>query len=160
MSEHMTENSEQPTTTTGPTATIETDATGSLFAEPADAAAPIADSVYAASTAGYEAGAEPMTRPTIRWGALVWALVFGGTATLTLWILVDPRRRIASAEWLTALSPFAAALYAVIAVGVFVALFGVVGLIRRGERARARHDTAASSVDVTRPPVHHGARRA
>ncbi|WP_430644815.1 hypothetical protein [Agromyces sp. GXS1127] len=157
----MTENSERPTTT-GPTAPIETDATGPLFAEPADAAAPVADSVYAASAAGDAAGAgaDPTTRPTIRWGALVWALVFGGTAALTLWILVDPTRQVATAEWLTTLSPFAAALYALIAVGVLVALFGIVGLIRRGERARAPQDASTSPADGPRTPVHHGARRA
>lgn len=75
-------------------------------------------------------------RPTVRWGALVWALLFGTTAATTLWVLVDPARRDAVGDWLTTLSPLTATLTAVIVVGVVVALFGIVGLIRRGERAR------------------------
>ena len=75
-------------------------------------------------------------RPTIRWGALVWSLLFGATAGFTLWVLVDPARRLAVGDWLTTLNPLAAALYAVVAVGVILALFGIVGLIRRGERVR------------------------
>lgn len=75
-------------------------------------------------------------RPTVRWGAIVWALLYGAAAATTLWILIDPSRRDAVGNWLTTLSPLAAALYAVVVVGVIVALFGIVGLIRRGERAR------------------------
>jgi hypothetical protein len=89
-----------------------------------------------ASTAPAPAPA-PAPRPTVRWGALVWALIFATVAAVTLWIIVDPERRDAADAWLTDLDPFAAGLYALIAVGVVVALFGIVGLIRRGERARA-----------------------
>lgn len=78
----------------------------------------------------------PAARPTVRWGALVWALLFGATAAATLWIIIEPARRDAVGEWLATLSPLAAALYAIVAVGVIVALFGIVGLIRRGERTR------------------------
>ncbi len=75
-------------------------------------------------------------RPTIRWGALVWSLLFGATAGFTLWVLVDPARRLAVGDWLTTLNPLAAALYGLVGLGVVLALFGIVGLIRRGERAR------------------------
>ena len=75
-------------------------------------------------------------RPTIRWGALVWSLLFGATAGFTLWVLVDPARRLAVGEWLTTLNPLAGALYGLVGLGVVLALFGIVGLIRRGERAR------------------------
>ena len=75
-------------------------------------------------------------QPTIRWGALVWALLFGAVGAITLWALVDPERRAAVGEWMTALDPLAAVLYVFIALGVVVALFGIVGLIRRGERVR------------------------
>ncbi|MFF2370736.1 hypothetical protein [Agromyces sp. NPDC058110] len=164
--------------TTGPTAVIDTDAPDSRFTPPADPAASVADSVYAASAASAAsaaaapaapaasaASAAPAPRPTIRWGALVWALVFGGTAALTLWILVDPSRRAEATAWMVELSPLAASLYALIGVGVVVALFGLVGLIRRGERARTRaaRDAGAAPTDAAtavRPPVHHGARRA
>ncbi|MGW9632115.1 hypothetical protein ACWGST_15570 [Agromyces sp. NPDC055520] len=78
----------------------------------------------------------PDAQPTIRWGALVWALLFGATAATTLWVLVSPVRRDLVGDWLIALNPLTAALTTVIVVGVVVALFGIVGLIRRGERAR------------------------
>jgi hypothetical protein len=79
--------------------------------------------------------AEP-ARPTVRWGALVWALLFGTTAATTLWVLVDPARRDVVGDWLITLNPLTATLAAVIIVGVVVALFGIVGLIRRAERTR------------------------
>jgi hypothetical protein len=78
------------------------------------------------------------TRPTVRWGALVWALLFGAAAATTLWVLVDPLRRDAVGDWVLTLNPLTATLATVIVVGVVVALFGIVGLIRRGERARRR----------------------
>ena len=79
--------------------------------------------------------AETVERPTIRWGALVWSLLFGATAGFTLWVLVDPTRRLAVGEWLATLNPLAAGLYGLVGLGVILALFGIVGLIRRGERA-------------------------
>ena len=78
---------------------------------------------------------DAVERPTIRWGALVWSLLFGATAGFTLWVLVDPARRLAVGDWLTTLDPLAAALYGLVGLGVVLALFGIVGLIRRGERA-------------------------
>ena len=86
-----------------------------------------------AATAPPAAAAE---QPTVRWGALVWGLLFGLTAVTTLWIIVDPGRRDAIDDWFVSLNPLAAVLYALVAVGVIVVLFGIVGLIRRGERAR------------------------
>ena len=52
--------------------------------------------------------ADSVERPTIRWGALVWSLLFGATAGFTLWVLVDPARRLAVGEWLATLNPLAA----------------------------------------------------
>ena len=74
-------------------------------------------------------------RPTVRWGALVWALLFGATAATTLWVLVDAARRDLVGDWLVTLSPLTATLVAVIIVGVVLALFGIVGLNSRAERA-------------------------
>lgn len=82
-----------------------------------------------------ERPADAVERPTIRWGALVWSLLFGVTAAFTLWVLIDPTRRLAVGDWLTTLNPLAAGLYALVGLGVILALFGIVGLIRHGERA-------------------------
>ncbi len=83
------------------------------------------------------AGTSSPPRPTVRWGALVWSLLFAATAAATLWFL-DPERRDAAATWLQALDPLEAVLYALAALGALIALFGLVGLLRRGERARRR----------------------
>ncbi len=79
---------------------------------------------------------QPMARPTVRWGALVWSLIFGAVAATTLWVVVDRPRRDAVGEWLLDLSPLVATLYLLLALGSLVAVFGIVALIRRGERAR------------------------
>lgn len=109
----------------------------------ADEASAAAQPTAPQPTAPYPPAAQPTApyptapeRPTIRWGALVWALLFAATAALTLWVLSDPARRETTALWLQRLDPIVAALYLVVALGVVVALFGIVGLIRRGERAR------------------------
>lgn len=83
--------------------------------------------------------------PTIRWGALVWALLFLAIAGTTMWLLVSPERRDAVGDWLGSVHPLVLVLSGVIAVGVVIALFGIVGLIRRGERARRGHQAAGSS---------------
>lgn len=90
----------------------------------------------ATATATSPIGPAPAPRPTVRWGALVWALLFGAMAATTLWVVVDPSRRDAVGEWLITLNPLTGTLIGVIVVGVVVALFGIVGLIRRGERSR------------------------
>jgi hypothetical protein len=76
-------------------------------------------------------------RPTVRWGALVWSLVFGTIAATTLWVVVDRGRRDAVGEWLFDVSPLAASLYLLLALGALVAVFGLVALIRRAERERS-----------------------
>jgi len=91
-----------------------------------------------------DAPSAPLEGPTIRWGALVWALLFGAIAAVTLWLLVSPERRDAVAGWIGSVHPLVVVMYAVIALGTVIALFGIVGLIRRGERAR-RHQAAGSS---------------
>ncbi len=72
----------------------------------------------------------------MRWGALVWSLVFGGLAATTLWVVLAPGARDALAAWLIQLTPVTALLSTLLAIGVLVAVFGVVALIRHGEHAR------------------------
>lgn len=85
-----------------------------------------------------DASGSRLARPTVRWGALVWSLIFGAIAVTTLWTITDPARRDAVGEWLFGLTPLAAALYLLLVIGVLVAVFGIVALIRRAERERAR----------------------
>jgi hypothetical protein len=99
-------------------------------------AAPTATAAAAASPNGAGAAASAHPRPTVRWGALVWSLLFGALAGTALWLMLDADRREATGDWLATLSPLAAGLYAVVALGIILALFGIVGLIRRGEHAR------------------------
>lgn len=77
-----------------------------------------------------------IARPMVRWGALVWSLLFGALAATTLWVIVEPARRDAVGAAFANLSPLAAALYALLAIGVLIVVFGLVALIRRRERAR------------------------
>src|SRR5215207_4301310 len=88
------------------------------------------------SSNGTTAAASAHPRPTVRWGALVWSLLFGALAGTALWLMLDPDRIDATGAWLATLSPLTAALYALVALGVVLALFGIVGLIRRGEHSK------------------------
>ena len=91
-------------------------------------------------TSQTDAASTRLARPTVRWGALVWSLLFAALAAATLWVVVDPTRRAALDAWLFELSPLAAGLYLLLAIGALVAVFGVVALVRRGERAREHGD--------------------
>ncbi|MFF2271918.1 hypothetical protein ACFVTX_06575 [Agromyces sp. NPDC058136] len=97
---------------------------------------PPAPSAPAPFAAGASRASEPAPRPTVRWGALVWSLLFGATAAIVLWVVTDPLRRERAGDWFAELDPFAAWLYVLIGIGAIVAIFGLVGLIRRGERRR------------------------
>src|SRR5918993_1022532 len=105
------------------------------LAPPAPPAAATATWNSTATSDGTAAAASALPRPTVRWGAIVWSLLFAALAGTSLWLMLDPDRREATGEWLATLSPLAAALYGLVALGVVLALFGIVGLIRRGERA-------------------------
>ena len=97
------------------------------------------DGAAATAAAPLGEGAErpgPPERPTIRWGAIVWALLFGTIAGFTLWVLADLQHRDAALAWVQSIPLGLLPLYGLLLVGVIVALFGGVGLIRRGERRR------------------------
>lgn len=85
----------------------------------------------------------PLPRPTIRWGALVWALLFGTVAAFALWTLTDLQHRDEVLFWIAAVPMQLVPLYLLAVVGVVVALFGIVGLIRRGERQRRASATSS-----------------
>ncbi|GAA4370561.1 hypothetical protein [Agromyces bauzanensis] len=104
--------------------------------ELADTAVIGAPEAPATRPAASDPEASPLSRPTVRWGALVWSLIFGAVGATSLWVVVDRDSRDAVDEWLLDLTPLAATLYLLLALGALIAVFGLVALIRRGERAR------------------------
>lgn len=117
----MSRNDEDPTVTLGSAETTKTPL--------------VPDAAPLVTPYGVAPRVPAVERPTVRWGALVWGLLFGLTAATTLWIIVDPGRRDAIDDWVLTMNPLAATLYLLVGVGAIVMLFGLVGLIRRRERA-------------------------
>ncbi|WP_426519249.1 hypothetical protein ACPPVQ_04995 [Diaminobutyricibacter sp. McL0618] len=75
-------------------------------------------------------------RPRIRWAAIVWGLIIAGIAATTLAIVGSPERRLAVADWASALTPGAFWILGVLVVGVFVLLLALLTLIRHAQRRR------------------------
>ncbi|WP_157432198.1 hypothetical protein [Agromyces italicus] len=97
---------------------------------------PVPPAPFDAPAATATLATAPLPRPTVRWGALVWALLFGTIAGFTLWTLVDLQHRDEVLFWIAAVPMPLVPLYLLAVAGIVVALFGIVGLIRRGERQR------------------------
>lgn len=81
--------------------------------------------------------------PRTRWAAIVWGLVFAALASGALSVVLSPQHRLELIEWVTRLQPTTLALYGALAIGVIVLLFGLVGLLRRAQRALAARRTSA-----------------
>lgn len=75
--------------------------------------------------------------PRTRWAAVVWGCVFLAAALGALWIIVDDDRRDTAGTWIGTLTPGPAFAYLGLAVGLLLLIVGVVGLIRRMQRAGA-----------------------
>ncbi|WP_395244403.1 hypothetical protein ACGGZK_00955 [Agromyces sp. MMS24-K17] len=88
---------------------------------PVASASPVASAAVPARPAG----------PRVRWGAIVWGLAFAAIAALELWILVDPSRRDATADWFASLSGVTAALVLLLAIGAVLLVAGIAGVARR-----------------------------
>lgn len=84
------------------------------------------------------AASTPLLRPRVRWAGIVWGLVFAAIAATGIWILADATRQEAFMEWMLGLTSAAAAAYAVLVVGGFALIAGIVGLARRAQRAGER----------------------
>ncbi|QEO14057.1 hypothetical protein FLP10_06190 [Agromyces intestinalis] len=96
------------------------------------------------------AASAPLPRPRVRWGAIIWGLVFAAVAAGVLWILLDPAMRDAVSAWWFALSPGSMLLAALVVLGAVLLIAGVAGLARRA--SRARHDEEPQIDQVRR---HH-----
>jgi len=82
--------------------------------------------------------------PRVRWAAIVWGLVLAGIAALALWLLTDASRQVAVTDWMLNLTPAAAIAYAVLILGGFALIAGLVGLVRRAQRAGERRRGAST----------------
>ncbi len=73
--------------------------------------------------------------PRIRWAGIVWGLVFAGLALAGMWLSSDAGRLEEVAAWAQDLGVGAAVGYGLLAVGGVVLAIGLVGLLRRAQRA-------------------------
>ncbi|TQM34288.1 hypothetical protein [Microbacterium kyungheense] len=110
-----------------------------------DAAATSAPAATAAVPAG--AASPAPAAPRTRWAGIVWGLALAGIAAFAMWLLTDADRQAAATDWILNLSPAAAVAYAVLVLGGFALVAGVVGLVRRAQRAGERR-RAASTLSV------------
>jgi hypothetical protein len=82
--------------------------------------------------------------PRIRWAGIVWGLVLAAIAATALWILLDPARQAVLTSWLVGLNPATAIAIAVLLLGMFALITGVVGIARRAQRGLERRRAAST----------------
>ncbi|MFK4837231.1 hypothetical protein ACI3KY_16015 [Microbacterium sp. ZW T2_14] len=83
------------------------------------------------------------TGPRVRWAGIVWGLVLAAIAAVALWILLDPARQAALTSWLVDLNPATAIAIAVLLLGLFALITGIVGIARRAQRGLERRRAAS-----------------
>ncbi|RLK47886.1 hypothetical protein [Microbacterium telephonicum] len=88
------------------------------------------------------ASAAPL-RARTRWAGIVWGLVFAGLAAAGLWLTASDGRADDLAAWISGLDVATAVGYGLLAVGALVLVTGLVGLLRRAQRAIAARSTGA-----------------
>ena len=91
------------------------------------------DTTHTADTAALADEAAPVARPHVRAGSIAWGLIVITGAALVLWVIAEPARRSAVAEWATTLTPGGVALVAILACGAILLLAGVLTAIRRAQ---------------------------
>lgn len=92
------------------------------------------------------ASAEPL-RARTRWAGIVWGLVFAGLAAAGLWLTASDGRADDLAAWISGLDVATAVGYGLVAVGALVLVTGLVGLLRRAQRAVAARRRSEFSPD-------------
>lgn len=103
------------------------------------------------TTATASATGAALPGPRIRWAGIVWGVVLGAAAALTLWVLLDGGRRRDFSDWFTHLSPATAALYGILVLGGIVLVTGLLGLVRGAQRRRSA--AAANAADSEPAPL-------
>lgn len=74
--------------------------------------------------------------PRTRWAAVVWGLFFAAVSLWALWILAEPERREAAAEWAFTLDTATGVAVLILGLGVILLVAGAAGLLRRTQRRR------------------------
>ncbi len=79
----------------------------------------------------------PPRRARIRWGGIVWGLVFAAVAAAGISLASTPGRTEALVAWVQEIGPASAIGLAVATIGGLLLVTGVVGLVRRAQRSLA-----------------------
>lgn len=82
--------------------------------------------------------------PRTRWAGIIWGLVLAAIAAFGLWILTDADRHAGFTARLLELTPAAVVAYSVLVIGAFALIAGLVGLVRRAQRAGERRRAASA----------------
>ena len=117
-------------------------APGVMAANTAETTEVAADAQVPATGAASEASAGP--RPRTRWAGIVWGIALAALASAGIWLASGAGRLDDLSTWVGDLSPAAAVGYGVLAVGALLLITGLVGLLRRAQRALS--DRASSFV--------------
>ncbi len=75
--------------------------------------------------------------PRTRWAGIVWGLVFAAVATAGLWLASGEGRVDDVVGWIRSLTVASAIGYSALVVGGILLVTGLVGLLRRAQRAVA-----------------------
>ncbi|MDT0158314.1 hypothetical protein Q9R19_11810 [Microbacterium sp. ARD32] len=78
--------------------------------------------------------------PRTRWAAIVWGLCFAAIAWFGIWMLSGADRRDCVTDWFATLNPGTITAFVLLAVGALVLITGLVGLLRRAQRALVQRD--------------------
>lgn len=113
--------------------------------EPAPGAASVALVSAATDAAPSATDSAAPSGPRTRWAAIVWGLVLAAIASLALWLLTATERQAAATDWILNLTPAAVIAYSVLVIGAFALVAGLVGLVRRAQRAAERPRAASTS---------------
>lgn len=87
---------------------------------------------------GTQPAPAPALRARTRWAGIVWGLVLAGLAWAGIWLASAPDRVDELVTWLRGIDTATAVAYGLLALGALVLVTGVVGLLRRAQRALTR----------------------
>lgn len=107
-----------------------------LDADPTAATEPLSPPEPAAEASAPFASDAPL-RARTRWAGIIWGVVLAAVAAAGLWLTTDDTRLEGITAWVQDLSPATAVGYSVLVVGALLLITGVVGLLRRAQRAIA-----------------------